>query len=314
MSSRIAIAIAAIACLMVLSQASPAAVPSHKAKFVVLSEKKGAKIFHSENVTSWIKAPPMQRKAVTYSPLNGFVPERWIPIVASALGALIVSVLHLVANLFKSFVESKISDKAKAKHKITHTPYKLFGIKLRELLSVFAAALVLGLSVSWTFAGPTPDFVWLLMLNVFICVLAGLSHEIIHWGMGRVLHIETEYRFWPSGSLMTIITAVLGNSFGLQGFLLDEVPEGTPKWKLGLMKLAAPLFSAFLMCGCAALNLFWPNVIFQMIFNVGGILAMAEILPFKPMDGYDVRKWNFWVWLAAFLFIFVSFTLVSFIL
>jgi L-asparagine transporter-like permease len=97
----------------------------------------------------------------------------------------------------------------------------------------------------------------------------------------------------------------------VQGFLLDEVPGGTPKWKIGLMKITAPLFSISVLYVSGVLNYFNPNVVFQMVCSISGMVAMADMIPFKPMDGYDIRKWNFLIWLAAFVFIGVSFTLIS---
>jgi hypothetical protein len=185
---------------------------------------------------------------------------------------------------------------------------------VREALSVIASAFVLGIAITWTYAGPTWDFLWLLILNVIVCLLAGFSHEATHWIMGRLMGVETEYRFWPSGSIATLFTAFLGNPFGLQGFLMDEPKEGTPKWKVGLMKLASPLVSTAIMVAFAAVNFFVPNVAFQMVYSIAGVVAMAEMLPFKPMDGYDIRRWSIIVWLLSFLGISAAYVSVNFLL
>jgi hypothetical protein len=262
-------------------------------KFIIVSDKRGY-----EN---------LPRRGASYSPLALCLPLQLVPVAASIIGAAIASIL----NLFKTFLESAITDAAKRRHRMSG---KILGIRAREVVSVMAAAFVLGVAMSWTYAGPTADFLWLMVLNTFICVFAGLSHEAIHWVAGRLLGIETEYRFWLSGSVGTLFTAFLGNSFGLQGFLLDEVKEGTPRWKVGVMKLTSPVFSALIMVSFAAANFLFPHVVFQMVYSIAAVLAMVEILPFKPMDGYDVRRWNVFIWLVSFLVISTLFAFVSFIM
>jgi hypothetical protein len=250
------------------------------------------------------------RAAATYSPLAKVAPVEWVPLIASFLGALFTILLSII----KAYVENRILEHGK-KGKVVHKKtFKLARLKVREVFAILGAAFVLGAAMSWTYAGPSWKFAWLMVLNTVICVVAGLSHEVIHWLAGRLLKVETEYRFWWSGSIATLVTAFLGNSFGLQGFLVEEVEENVAKWKLGLIKLASPVFSSLVMIIAAAINFFIPHVLFQMTYSIAGIIAMAEILPVKPMDGYDVRKWNIFIWLAAFAFISVSFIIVSFVL
>ncbi|MFH0861996.1 MAG: hypothetical protein V1875_03100 [Candidatus Altiarchaeota archaeon] len=269
-------------------------------KFVVLSDKRG-----------FVNMP---RKAAAYSPLALCLPLQLVPVVASMFGALLASIITPLANLAQTYVENVIAERTKSKMAISHAKYKFAGIKAREVFAVVMASVVLALAISWTFAGPTWDLLWLLPLNVFVCLVAGFSHESVHWAAGRALKIETEYRFWLSGSLSTIFSAFLGNAFGLQGFLLDEVKEATPKWKVALMKISAPLFSAAVMVFFAAVNFFVPHTVFQMIYSISGVLAMAEMLPFKPMDGYEIRKWNILAWFVVFSGVGVLFLAANFII
>lgn len=252
----------------------------------------------------------LARKAAEYSPLSRFLPLEWVPLVASLLGAVFV----MAVSLIKACMEAVILARGKKSYGVSKNALKVFRIKVCELLAVFAAALVLGLTLSWTYAGPTISFFPLLILNLFLCLTAGLSHEATHWLMGRLLKVETEYRFWLSGSIATIASALLGNSFGLQGFLLDEIGEDVPKWKVGLMKLAPPMLSTAVMTLTGVLNYLKPHVAFQMAYSIAGITAMADILPFKPMDGYNVRRWSIPIWLIAFTVISVLFLAVNFVL
>jgi hypothetical protein len=282
------------------------------AKFVVLSEKAGAETFHVNKTVAPQKK--MVRKAVQYSPLAWYLPEKWVPIVASLIGAALMSLLHAFSSMSQAFMESLISDRKKQKIKIKPVALKVAGIKVREAFSVTAAASVLGVAITWTYAGPSSDFMWLLILNAVICLIAGLSHEMVHKIAGKLLKIRSEYTFWPFGSLMTLLTAFLGNAFGLQGMLVDEVEAGVEKWKVGVMKLSGLMFSTLMLLVSAAANFFYPSVVFQMISSISGILSMGEVLPFRPMDGYDIRKWSIPLWVATFAFILATFVVVNFII
>ncbi|MDD5112344.1 MAG: hypothetical protein PHG85_07355 [Candidatus Altiarchaeota archaeon] len=266
------------------------------ARLIIISDKRGF--------------ANLPRKAAEYSPLARFFAVEWIPLIASLFGAAFV----VLISVLKAYVEALILDRGKKGRKIQRNTLKIFRIKVREVLAILAAASVLGAAMSWTYAGPSASFIWLFLLNLVLCLIAGLSHEFIHWLMGRLLKVETEYHFWISGSMATILSAFLGNSFGLQGFLIDEIDESVAKWKVGLIKLASPIFSAAVMISSGLINLFLPHVVFQMTYSIAGILAMADILPVKPMDGYDVRRWSLPVWLLAFLFISASFIIVNFLL
>jgi len=285
------------------------------AKFIVLSESTGEEKFHvNETLKETIKFQTQKRNAVQYSPLAWYMPQKWVPVAASLIGAFLIPLGNQVVSIIQNYVGYLITDRKKNVTVIKHTTFRLLGVKVREIISLLAAAFILGAAISWTYAGPSHEFLWLLALNTVICLLAGLSHEAVHRIVGKILGISAEYTFWFTGSLMTIFTALLGNAFGLQGLLIDEVKEGTPKWKVGVMKLSAVAFSAAVMVFFAAVNLLFPHVAFQMAYSISGMWAMAEILPFKPMDGYDVRKWNIFIWFASFAVISCMFVVLTFLM
>ncbi|MFH0861914.1 MAG: hypothetical protein V1875_02685 [Candidatus Altiarchaeota archaeon] len=289
------------------------------AKFIVLSEKTGEEKFRvnetlKETLKQTLKFQTQKRKAAQYSPLAWYMPESWVPAAASAIGVFLISLTHMSMSLGQAVVESLIADQKKKKITVKKTALKVGLIKVREALSVIAAAVVLGAAISWTYAGPTYEFIWLMVLSTVVCLIAGISHEAVHRIAGKALGISAEYTFWFTGSFLTIVTALLGNAFGLQGMLVEQIKGDVSPRRLGLMKLAGPVFSIVVMGFFVGLNFVRPSVIFQIAFSISGMIAMAEILPFKPMDGYDVRKWSFLIWLLSFIVIGLMFSLVNFIL
>ena len=251
----------------------------------------------------------LKREAVKYSPLRPYIADEYIPIVATGIGMFLMS----IANLAKAMFESLSGEIGKKGFSYGHKGRRIYGVSVRETFALIGAAFVLGFAVTWTFAGPTQKFFDLFLLNSAICVVAGLSHDLVHRVLGRLLKIRVEYRFWYAGSAITILTAFLGNSFGMQGFLLEKPDEEISKWKYGIMKLAAPIFSIAIAGIFASLYLNKPSIFYQMIYTTASILAMAEIMPVKGLDGYDIREWNRWIYTASFLAISVIFFAINFV-
>ena len=251
----------------------------------------------------------LERQAVKYSPLQGLIPEAYIPIAATGIGFFLMSFL----NVFQAMFESLAGEWGKKKMKYEHTGRRILGVNVKEALAIVAASLVLGFSITWTFAGPTIEFVDLLMLNAGICLVASVSHDLVHRIFSKLFNIKVEYKFWFKGSIITVVTAFLGNSFGMQGILYDEPDEKISKWKLGITKLSAPLFSIGFAWLFASLYVKDPNVLYQMIFSTASLIAMAEIMPVKGLDGEDIRNWNRWIFLAAFMLISAAYFAMNFV-
>jgi hypothetical protein len=251
----------------------------------------------------------LEREAVKYSPLREVMPEEYVPVAATGIGLIL---MHLFA-ISKTIAEFLALDIGRKKKTFGHVGPKIMGVRVREAAAILGAASVLGFAVTWTFAGPSSGFLSLLFMNSWICLFAALSHELSHRLVGRLFGIKIEYRFWYMGSFITIVTAFLGNSFGIQGFLMEKIEGDISKWKYAATKLAAPLISTTITVIFAVLYLNNPGVVFQMVYTTASIWAMAEIMPVKGLDGYDIRRWNRLLWFLFFMTISIIFFTVNFI-
>jgi hypothetical protein len=254
--------------------------------------------------------PDLERQSVNYSPLSSFMPHEFVPLAATVISMLLLVLFNLVWNVL-AFKAADIGRKGK---KVGEGAMVVNGINLTEAVAIVGASVILGLSMSWQYFGLGKGFVPWLAVNSIVCLFAALTHEIAHMLMARVFKIKVEYRFWPFGSLLTLLSSYLGNAFSVQGFLLEEIPEGVEKWKVGLMKLSAPLISAIIMIVFALMNLSSPNPLYKIIYSISGVWAMAEILPFGALDGKDIKDWNRDVWYLAFFFIGGSYFIVTFLI
>lgn len=154
----------------------------------------------------------------------------------------------------------------------------------------------------------------MLVLNMAVSLFAALSHELVHRVVGRIFGIRMKYHFWWTGSFVTLVSGYFGNAFGIQGFLTEHVEGEVSKWKYGLTKLAAPLFSTIIAVFAVFMNVAFRIQLFQTVYIISSMWAMAEILPLGGLDGYDIKKWNWIVWLFSFVVISAVFGLINFII
>ncbi len=252
----------------------------------------------------------LQRQSVNYSPLGAIMPHEYVPLAATILSIGLLALVNLAWNVI-AFKALDIGRKGK---KVGEGAWMVAGINMTEAIAIAGASLVLGVSMSWQYFGPGKDFLFWVVIDSIVCLLAALTHELAHMALARVFKIKVEYRFWPAGSILTIISSYLGNAFSVQGFLLEEIPQGVEKWKVGLMKLSAPFLSTLIMIAFALLNLSSPNPLYKIVYSISGVWAMAEILPFGALDGKDIKEWNRDVWYLSFFFIGASYFIVTFLI
>ncbi len=254
--------------------------------------------------------PDLQRASVQYSPLSSVMPHEYVPLAATLISIGLLALVNLAWNVL-AFKAADIGRKGK---KVGEGAWMVAGVNIKEGAAILGASLVLGISMSWQFFGPGKDFLGWVLLDTAVCLLAALTHELAHLALARLFGIKVEYRFWPAGSFLTLISSLLGNAFSVQGFLLEEIPQGIERWKVGLMKLSAPLLSTLIMIAFALLYLSAPDPLYKIVYSISGVWAMAEILPFGSLDGKDIKSWNADIWALAFLFVGGSYFIVTFLL
>lgn len=223
-----------------------------------------------------------------------------------------VSLLGL-SNLLRTLIERYLLGTKKKKKMMIAPGLLIGGIKLREAASIALSSVVFAASIAWVYAGPTAYFPVLFAICIVVALLTLVGHEIVHLAASKIFGLRTEYMFWKTGALITIISAVLGNPFGLTGYLAEEeAPE--VRRSVALMRVSAPLASTFAAVLFAAINLLYPWDVFQIVFTIASTLAIVEMLPFEPLDGKSVWNWSKFAWFFQFCFVAVSYLLVNFII
>ncbi|VVC04533.1 Uncharacterised protein [Candidatus Bilamarchaeum dharawalense] len=251
-----------------------------------------------------------KRESTSYSPLNGIIPKEYIPVAATGISVIILALINVVKTVF----EFKALDFGRKGKKVGQGSIFIWKINISEIIAIIGASIVLGISISWQYFGPSPDFLKWLVINSIICLAGAILHEVTHKIMAILFKIKIEYKFWPAGSALTLLSSYLGNAFSIQAFLLEEIDPKTAKWKVGLMKLAAPVVSAVVMVVFAGIYFFDPSPIYRVVYSTSALWAMAEMLPFSGLDGKDIKEWNGFVWFVAFSAIGLAYVVITFLL
>jgi Zn-dependent protease len=171
-------------------------------------------------------------------------------------------------------------------------------IELRDLAICWLA---LGLCFSLQYLMPqqgTPYSQSLAQFAVFLGVaLIGIGagflfHELAHKGVAQRFGYHAEFRMWKLGLIIAVASAII--SFGRFLFFAPGAVYTSS------YNVLAGLF--YLLAAATGYSDFW-SLIGVFGFQVNLWLAAFNLIPFPPLDGVKILRWNKVVW---FLLVVVS--------
>ncbi|TRZ54800.1 site-2 protease family protein [archaeon] len=173
-------------------------------------------------------------------------------------------------------------------------------IEIRDLaVSVFVLAFAFS---SWNFS--------LLPLTLFIIVIAFAAHEIIgHKLIAQHFGYFAEYRMWPQGLVLALISSLFGFIFAAPGavyispvrkkfaFHVARITER----ENGIISLGGPAVNIVLGFALIASAFFIPALegLFSTAARISFWLAIFNLIPFPPLDGSKVLAWSKPLWVLA---------------
>lgn len=130
-------------------------------------------------------------------------------------------------------------------------------------------------------------------------------HELSHKFVAQRYGFWAEFRMWPMGLVLALVTSLIGFIFAapgatyISGMNISESENGRISLAGPLVNVAiAILFLPFAIMAP-------PNSFLAGVGTLGAyinlFLAWFNLVPIGPLDGSKVFRWNFLIWLATFV-------------
>lgn len=146
--------------------------------------------------------------------------------------------------------------------------------------------------------------------SVFPIALAAVGtgfilHELAHKYVAIHFGAEAEYRAWPFGLVIALITSLVGFVFAAPGATYVFGGKNIGLRENGIISLAGPLTNILIaVIFFIPMITFSHNYIGQILSGVVFInlfLALFNLLPIPPLDGSKVFEWNKGIWAITFI-------------
>lgn len=200
----------------------------------------------------------------------------------------------------------------------------------QEFRDLVVSMVALGVAFAVMFFG-APDRIAFLLSPAFIpaaavaTVIVAVSfvpHEMAHRVTARAIDAYAEYEMWTPGVVLAVVSSLLGVVIAAPGgVVLSYMPsERYGQWsgfvpkQHGIIAVVGPLMNLSLAVIFAfAANFGGPLFMGQNVFALGALvnsyLAVFNLLPFYPLDGYRILRWNESTWIGAMVLALLTFLL-----
>ena len=147
-----------------------------------------------------------------------------------------------------------------------------------------------------------------------LVIFSFLLHELGHKFTAQRAGLASEYRMYPIGLFITLLTSVIGFLFAMPGAVM--ISGQTDKATYAKISLAGPVVNIVLavvgVAGCLFFNHSWIAVPFYMLASLNSILALFNMLPIPPLDGSKIVGWNIPVYVVVIAVAALEFAYVRF--
>ena len=240
------------------------------------------------------------------SPLNNIMDEKYVPAAATFLSILLMYLWQVFSKTMFDFVNEAISSKILDKKASTYKIKKNEFLNHKEIIAFIVYVIIFAFSIAYGWSNGSNEFFRLFWINLIIIGAISLIREIARLRFCFKRKIQSEFVFWPFGTLVTIISTFFGNTFSLASYTLLDEDENDEK-RFGKSAYLITLFTFGLAILAYILNVLFPSLIMQMIFVFSIMIVFIEMFPMSPMPGEDIKKWNFTVWLISYIVIILAY-------
>ncbi|HJM36454.1 MAG: site-2 protease family protein [Dehalococcoidales bacterium] len=175
------------------------------------------------------------------------------------------------------------------------------------IISALVLALAFGIALSDGFLSlrqPT-NLIGAVGMALVAVSLGFVFHELGHRLVARRFGYFAEYVMWPTGLMVALVFSLFGFIFVAPGAVMIY-PRATAwgtatisREKIGLVSLAGPATNIGLVVVFLMLDAVQPARVFTMGALINTWLAVFNLIPFGPLDGAKILRWNKVIWLIS---------------
>ncbi len=182
---------------------------------------------------------------------------------------------------------------------------------VKEFRDLVISALVLALAVGIALSGGFRAFqqpgvlVLVIGMSLVAVSLGFILHELGHRLIARRFGYFAEYSMSPKGLMVALGFSLFGFIFAAPGAVMIY-PKATTwgtnsldRQKVGLISAAGPITNIGLAILFLVLDVIQPNLLFTLGAQINTWLALFNLIPFGPLDGVKILKWNKGIWLIT---------------
>lgn len=192
----------------------------------------------------------------------------------------------------------------------------------REVRDLAVATLGLGFAFAVLFFSGgrpgfvlTPEFVPAFAAATVLTAVSFVPHEMGHRVSARAIKSYAVFRMWTPGVVIAVLSSFLGVVFAAPGGVEMYTKKGERygHWdpnltvkQIGLVAVIGPLMNVMIAVIFAFLaGTFTVTLQGQDLLVLGtrlnAFLAIFNLLPFHPLDGYKVMRWDTPLWFLVML-------------
>ena len=187
----------------------------------------------------------------------------------------------------------------------------MFEFTKREKRDLIIAFIVLTFCFGIATAGLNlHGFVSCLPIVIIGVAIGSLLHELGHKYVAMKYGRQAEFKLWPLGLLIAVVTSFFGVVFATPGTTQIDADNISDEIN-GKISVAGPMANMVLaLIFIAIAALMYPlkaySVIFELLFlicavgfSVNSFLATFNLLPVYSLDGTKVLKWSKTIWIVT---------------
>jgi Zn-dependent protease len=173
----------------------------------------------------------------------------------------------------------------------------------QEILHIVIAMTVLTVAFSFAFVSYPPlshleEVLAYLPISFIAIATAFFCHEMAHKYAGQKFGYRSEFRMYPQGLLLALFLGIaVGFVFAAPGAV--QIFGRPNRDEMGKISLSGPSMNLVLGMIFFILWLLSEGIVSSISFYVAYInvfLALFNLIPFGPLDGYKIFQWKKEVW------------------